>query len=253
MPVKKTSLPKKVEEPATFQPIKTYTPPLARPSFTQEKPRRKNKLLFFLFLIIIIAIIIVCFNLVAKKNNQPAAPEEDLLTKVSRHIVLPSSEQPFIATIENIDNLVKAQKFYEGAKNGDKLLIYRDRAIIYDPARDVLVNVGPIYVSDDQKTSGGSGEETAATPEEKALTLEIRNGSGVAGAASKLSTDLKDTYNVIKTGNAASSDYAKTLIVNLAKKDTADLLSKVLGEIVFELPAGESSSTADIVIIIGKN
>ena len=71
---------------------------------------------------------------------------EAIVEKVSKHIILPENETPTVATIEDIDALVQQQSFFVGAQNGDKVLIYSNKAIVYNPERDVLVNVGPVYI-----------------------------------------------------------------------------------------------------------
>lgn len=73
---------------------------------------------------------------------------QDLIRAVRRHIVLPEDEEPLVATIVNIDQLVAEQPFYQGASNGDILMIYGSvaKALIYDPRADRLVNVGPVEI-----------------------------------------------------------------------------------------------------------
>jgi len=76
---------------------------------------------------------------------------QSLVAKMSKHIVLPTGETPTLATITDIDALKKEQPFYEGASNGDKILIYKNakKGFIYDPVRDLIVNVGPVSFGTD--------------------------------------------------------------------------------------------------------
>jgi len=76
---------------------------------------------------------------------------DQILSKVSELIILPEGI-PNIAIIEDIDTLVIDQPFFEGAENGDRILIYEEKAIIYSPSRDILVNVGPVYAEEDADT-----------------------------------------------------------------------------------------------------
>jgi hypothetical protein len=73
-----------------------------------------------------------------------------LVAKVNKLIILPTDEVPTLATITNVEALAKEQPFYKNAHDGDRLLVYTkaQKAIIFDPNRNVLVNVGPVYVSD---------------------------------------------------------------------------------------------------------
>ncbi|HRN96793.1 MAG TPA: LytR C-terminal domain-containing protein [Candidatus Levybacteria bacterium] len=86
------------------------------------------------------------------------------------------------------------------------------------------------------------------------LSVVILNGSGVSGAAGKLSTKLKSLgYDVTSTGNADTSDYESTVIeVSSTKKNFLNLLKKDLGS---DYTIGESTSTytgtGDARIIIG--
>lgn len=77
---------------------------------------------------------------------------DSLLGDVRRHLILPEDEQPVVATISDIDALSKEQPFFEGASNGDKVIVYTtaSKAIIYSPERDVIVNVGTVLVDNNE-------------------------------------------------------------------------------------------------------
>ncbi len=89
------------------------------------------------------------------------------------------------------------------------------------------------------------------------LSIEIQNGSGEVGAASKGSDILKSFgYKIISTGNADNFDYENaTIKVKSTKTNFLALLKKDLG---FSYTIGsasadlDSSSTADALVIIGK-
>lgn len=85
----------------------------------------------------------------------------DLVTKVSRHMILPS-EAPIAATITDITKL-KGQAFFEHAKNGDKVLIYEGlkKAILYDPQADRIVEVGHVNLTPDLSATGTAGTAPA--------------------------------------------------------------------------------------------
>ncbi|MFH1455011.1 MAG: hypothetical protein ABIF22_01680 [bacterium] len=82
-----------------------------------------------------------------------------LIVKVGQLIMLPTGEEPVVATINDAAALIKDQVFYKGAKNGDVVLVYQkaSKAIIYSPDRNIIVNVGPIFLQDQQA-------QTPATP-----------------------------------------------------------------------------------------
>ena len=89
------------------------------------------------------------------------------------------------------------------------------------------------------------------------LSVEVQNGSGVTGAASKGSDALKSFgYKVSSVGNADNENYENvTIQVKSTKTNFLALLKKDLG---FSYTIGstsadlESSSTADALVIIGK-
>ncbi len=78
-----------------------------------------------------------------------------LLKKIDQILDIPRDTVPVIATIKDVQTLREEQKFYEGAKNGDKLLIYPEsgKAIIYSEEREKIVNVGPVYVGGGESNS----------------------------------------------------------------------------------------------------
>jgi hypothetical protein len=89
------------------------------------------------------------------------------------------------------------------------------------------------------------------------LKLEIENGSGIKGAAGKMSTALTAAgYTIISTSNADSFNYkgitikiqkSKTQLLNQLKKDLS-ASNYLVTESTTTFP---ESSTADVLIIIG--
>jgi len=70
---------------------------------------------------------------------------EVILEKVGRHLLLPEDEQAELGTVLNVEALQEEYpEFYKNAKNGDKLLFYPDRAILYDLTNDIILNIAPI-------------------------------------------------------------------------------------------------------------
>lgn len=122
--------------------------------------KKQNRLIFTLLFLGLIALCIYFFigYYQAKKKivylSNPEAQQEmkqkeveELLIKVSELIVLPTDEKPMVATIQDVESLSKDQPFFLKAQNGDKVLLYKDRAIIYNPTENILVNVGPVYTT----------------------------------------------------------------------------------------------------------
>ncbi len=89
------------------------------------------------------------------------------------------------------------------------------------------------------------------------LTVEILNGSGVKGAAGKMSAALSNAgYNVSRTGNADAFDYTG-VSVNIKKSKSAELnqLKKDLSAADYIVTESTSAlpetSTVDAVIVLG--
>lgn len=87
--------------------------------------------------------------LLSTPEGQMQLQEEEvseILAAVSGHMLLPAEQNPVVATIVNAESLATEQAFYANAEDGDMLLVYQEKAIIYSPTRDLIVNVGPVLI-----------------------------------------------------------------------------------------------------------
>ena len=205
-------------------------------------------------------------DLVSSQNHpQPeaqttAAQTQDeakqLVETVGKLIVLPSDEQPTIATVADLEKL-KNQPFFADAKIGDKVLIYpkAQKAVLYRPSENKIIALAPFVVPEDTTTQTTASSSPAAT---SSLTIEIRNGSGKTGAANTLKTQIQSidrNFTVTRTGNAIGVFEKTVLYVSPGNENSAlaKKLSAQLGaEITSSLPAGEVTSLAQAVVFIGK-
>ena len=75
---------------------------------------------------------------------------ERIVALVSKLLALPD-EQPLVARVTDAETLVKEQPFYSGSTNGTYLLLFPTarKAVLYDPEKDILLNVGPFQVTPD--------------------------------------------------------------------------------------------------------
>lgn len=85
------------------------------------------------------------FTLSQSEDEKAKEQTKTLIAQVKKHMVIPD-EEPVVATVTDASLLVKEQKFFEGAENGDMLLVFPKaaKAIIYSSKRDLVVNVGPL-------------------------------------------------------------------------------------------------------------
>lgn len=99
--------------------------------------------------------------------------------------------------------------------------------------------------------------DPASGLDRSSLSVEVKNGGGVAGAAGKASDFLKNLgYKVVSVGNADNFDYqsivievksAESSFLSLLKKDLAT--DYTIGSTSADLSA---TSSADALVIVGK-
>jgi hypothetical protein len=101
--------------------------------------------------------------------------------------------------------------------------------------------------------------EARSTPslERKELKVEVLNGSGVAGQASKVSQYLEGLgYQDIKTANAKRYDYVETVVqIKESKKAYLEMVKGDVGKkyaLAGEIETLEEKIEFDVVIIAGK-
>lgn len=172
---------------------------------------------------------------------------DKVVEAVGKLIILPTGQQPTVATIQDVAALVKEQPFFNGAENGDKLLFYQDKAIIYSVKNNKLVNVGPVY------NQGGQAAKPAENLANK-LTVDVRNGSEKVGVGRVLADGLtaKGLCQIKEVTNAVKTSYPKTVLVNLTNKDVSALEKELGVKAVKALPEGEAPSIADALVIVGN-
>lgn len=175
--------------------------------------------------------------------NQMSQEEvKNLLGEISELMILPQDQgEPMIATIKDVEQLKAAEPFYANAQNEDKLLIYKDRAIIYSPDRHKIVNVGPVYMEGGQQN-------------QEVISIDIRNGSNTVGAASEKAEQLGKMaeFEIFDIKNAANQDYQGVTLVNLKGKNISSLEGVLGVQATNSLPEGESTSEADVMVIVGN-
>ena len=243
-------------------------------SKTRKRRTLKSSVVFLMFIVLIgvCAWLLINYKNAQKQINYLSEltveeiskkERDDLLEKVRKLIILPEDKQPAISTIQDIDKLAEAQPFFEKAQNGDRVIIYEDRAIIYSPSRNILINVGPVYTQENTQENNNQIKndnlktdqpETLPVIKEEVITIEIRNGSEIGGLATELSNKLsnQEDYKIIKTSNAMRQNYSGNVLISLSGKNI-DGLEKELGvPAINSLPEGEAQSSADAVIILGN-
>ncbi|MFW5703539.1 MAG: LytR C-terminal domain-containing protein [Patescibacteria group bacterium] len=189
------------------------------------------------------------FELKSFKNERDV---ELMKNKLSSHLILPE-EEPLIATVTDVEKLKQEQPFYRNAKNGDKVFIWNDKALIYRMDEDKIVDFGIIV---NQNQAGENDQQITST------SVSILNGAGVANAANEAATELQQDnglatlINNYQVGNATGESYETSVVVDLSGENSslAAQIAEVIGaEVQPSLPEGESAGDSDIVVIIGSD
>jgi len=80
-------------------------------------------------------------------NTQPDPKAQEVKNNISKEILVPS-EEPTIASIVDINKLKQQNAaFYADAQNGDYLVLYSTKAIVYRLEENKIINVLPIAKS----------------------------------------------------------------------------------------------------------
>lgn len=212
-----------------------------------------------------------------KRLTNPAeavkAETKILVDKVGKHILLPTGEEPTIATISDKDKL-SGQPFFTNAKKGDKVLIFNGakKAILYDPEKDLVLEVAPIN-QDTAAAAPADGSTLGATavatpipqPTASPLHIGLYNGTNVTGLTLSVEKALKDkntNFITVTRDNTKKKEYDKTLVIDITgiKRTEASQIASFLGATVGTIPAEEQfpatttdGQTLEIVVIIGKD
>lgn len=120
-----------------------------------------------------------------RKNTQRGGQEvaNEVLGKLRKHMVVPEEPQPTVATIVDVDRLKEANEFYSAAENGDHLIITDKRAILYDPDRDVILDVVPVRLDPNASPSPGAPEAASSPTTSPARTSPSPTTSPAASPA----------------------------------------------------------------------
>lgn len=106
----------------------------------------KKSLLVIAFAVVVV--VVACVGIFVWRHSQTGDLNKVsvITARVNKHYVLPTDEQPALATVTNKNKLTSA--FLKKAENGDKVLIYQKNsiAIIYRPSIDRIIAVGPVQI-----------------------------------------------------------------------------------------------------------
>lgn len=125
---------------------------------SQKSPITVKRLLT---IILIIAIFVVgvgagymVYNKLLETNSEKEETIDkqvtEILDELSKIILLPEDETPTVISIMDVEQLKREnEKFYKDAVNGDILIIYSDKAIVFRRREKKIINVAPVFIETD--------------------------------------------------------------------------------------------------------
>jgi hypothetical protein len=227
-----------------------------------KKLSRKKTVGFLLVIVLILLTVVLGIFLYMRYQDEISGSvdsaktsnlkeNEELIRKIGKLIMLPNST-PDVATVTDVAQLGD-QSIFRNAKNGDKVLIYKDvkRAIVYRPSENIIVEVGNIIIEEASPTASLTSEETVSE-----ATIAVYNATSTPGYASRIGDQLESKFLNIQIADTANAvnDYQGTLVINLTGEndDLVKILASELGGEEAELPEGEDEPDTDILIILGE-
>ncbi|MBD3329253.1 hypothetical protein GF357_02050 [Candidatus Dojkabacteria bacterium] len=141
-------------------------------SGTKKKNKASKGSQFLLLLVLVLTIacgVLIYLYIEERKNaNSPEVQSQDtqqVISELRKIIVLPD-ETPTIATVTDNTKLIEDNPdFYQGVENGDKLIIYQKKAILYRPSDKIIINVAPVIRETPIETPAVEEATTPETPE----------------------------------------------------------------------------------------
>lgn len=136
--------------------------PKRHPNLLRIKKAAKSKALLIIAVLLLAGLPSLYFynksrQAEARLNDPNTANQEvvnEVVKKVGALILLPSGEQPTLATVSDVSK-VKGQAFFQNAANGDKVLVYTQarKAILYRPSKNLIIEVAPLNVNSPTTTN----------------------------------------------------------------------------------------------------
>ncbi|MFZ6015374.1 MAG: LytR C-terminal domain-containing protein [Patescibacteria group bacterium] len=187
-----------------------------------------------------------------------------LIKRISELIEIKKDEEPTVATVQDADLLRSGNpEFYKNAENGDRLLVWSDKAVLYSVSKDKLLSVMQLQNQEMATTTAQNqpatevSEDLATQYQMEAAKIDIKNGTRTAGIAGKMKSFLESkNITVNSVGDANLKDYEKTIIIKNTEENmpaTEALLKQITGADISEAPAGESSISGDYTVIAGND
>ncbi len=136
-------------------------PSRRRPVSNNKKTLRPNLTYVLLALSLFAAVFFFILYQGEKKDGSSLSEQNkqdissQVLTDLKKIFYIKTTDQPTVAAIDDIEKLRETNpQFYDGVNNGDYLILYPQRAIVYRHSENIVVNVAPIV-------GGAAGEDVS--------------------------------------------------------------------------------------------
>jgi hypothetical protein len=96
------------------------------------------------------------------RQNREAA--ERIVERVRKLYAIPADVEPTVATIVDVEALRSRNPFYNKAENGDHLVVTTDRAILFDPDKNMILDVVPVQLQQAQPQQAAPAAEGGGQP-----------------------------------------------------------------------------------------
>lgn len=207
--------------------------------------KQNQKLIVIVLVVVAVAVVATWWVTTGHKSKE----QKDLSgvkNSLSRHILLPSNEEPTLATVTDKKQL-KGKFLSTNANTGDRILIYTQNqiVIIYRPSIDKIVAVGTVTAD-------------SALAEAKGSTLTVMNGSKDPSKTQAIIDKIKAAYpdiTVTDGGSTNKQDFPTTVVVDSTnQKDyLTDALAQISGGKRGVVPISEAKADTDLMIIVGTD
>ncbi|MEK7655417.1 MAG: hypothetical protein AAB386_01935 [Patescibacteria group bacterium] len=115
--------------------------------------------------LVLVAIVVSAVALKISQTFFKANGSLTLLDRVSKHILITREPAPIITTLDNADELRQSNPaFYKDVQNGDTLLLWKDKAVLYSSKRDIVLAATLIAPVDSQPPLATSSQMIETQP-----------------------------------------------------------------------------------------
>jgi len=184
------------DSPLSQPSAQTQSQQLASAQQSSKKPKKKRWFGKALNIILIVVIVVLAWGYYSKEkqlklitdpNAQAQLAQQqvnDVVAQVGKIALLPN-ETPQVLTISDAAAAIQQQPNLAGVTNGDEILLYvkAGKAIIYSPSRNIIVNILPIILQDQNQKQPLSGTGVSAATQ--ATTTATAQSAKKPGATTK--------------------------------------------------------------------